>query len=57
MNAIKQYMTNRRVDGEPLLAFKRCLVHFAMGTEQVFMTTKLDGDKTRFFPFNITWLD
>lgn len=55
MNAIKQYMTNRRVDGEPLLAFKRCLVHFAMGTEQVYMTTKLDGDKTRFFPFNITY--
>ena len=52
MNAIKQYMKDRHPDGEPLLAFKRCLVHFAMGTEQVFMTTKLDNDKTRFFPFN-----
>ena len=40
INAIKQYMTDRRADGEPLLAFKRCMVHFAMGTEQVFMTTK-----------------
>ena len=55
MNAIKQYMTDRRVEGEPLLAFKRCIVHFAMGTEQVFMTTKLDGENTRFFPFNITY--
>lgn len=55
MNVIKQYMTDRRVEGEPLLAFKRCIVHFAMGTEQVFMTTKLDGENTRFFPFNITY--
>lgn len=29
---------------EKLFAFKqRCLVHFAVDTEQVFMTTKLDG--------------
>lgn len=55
INAIKQYMTDRRADGEPLLAFKRCMVHFAMGTEQVFMTTKLDGENTRFFPFNMTY--
>lgn len=50
--AIKQYMAARPVDGEKLLEFKRCLVHFAVGTEQVFMTTHLAGDKTRFFPFN-----
>lgn len=38
---------------EPLLAFnKRCLVHFAVSTEEVYMTTKLDGDNTRFLPFN-----
>lgn len=55
MNAIKQYMKDRRIDGEPLLQFKRCLVHFAMGTEQVFMTTRLNGEKTRFFPFNVTY--
>lgn len=54
MNAIQQYMKSRRPDGEPLLTFKRCLVHFAMGTEQVYMTTKLAGDDTRFFPFNMT---
>lgn len=55
MNAIKQYMKDRRADGEPLLQFKRCLVHFAMGTELVFMTTNLRGEKTRFFPFNKTY--
>lgn len=53
--AIKQYMTTRQVAGEKFLEFKRCLVHFAMGTEQVFMTTKLDGEKTRFFPFNVKY--
>ena len=52
MNAIKQYMRDRKPKGEPLLEFKRCLVHFAVGTEQVYMTTELKGEKTRFFPFN-----
>jgi len=52
INAIRQYMVARPVDGEPLLEFGRCLVHFAMGTEQVYMTTKLAGPDTRFFPFN-----
>lgn len=55
INAIKQYITDRKVEGEKFLEFKRCLVHFACGTEQVFMTTKLAGDKTRFFPFNKTY--
>lgn len=54
-NAIKQYMTSRPVKGEKFLEFKRCLVHFAVGTEQVFMTTRLDGENTRFFPFNKTY--
>ena len=54
-NAIKQYMTSRQVKGEKFLEFKRCLVHFAVGTEQAFMTTRLDGEDTRFFPFNKTF--
>lgn len=54
-NAIKQYMASRQVKGEKFLEFKRCLVHFAVGTEQAFMTTRLDGDHTRFFPFNKTY--
>lgn len=51
-NAIKQYMCDRDVKGEKLLEFKRCLVHFAIGSEQVFMTTKLDGKGTFFLPYN-----
>ena len=54
-NAIKQYMTERPVKGEKFFDFKRVLVHFAMGTEQVFMTTHLDGENTRFFPFNVEY--
>jgi type I restriction enzyme R subunit len=50
-NAIKQYKKDRD-PREPLFKFKRCLVHFAVGNEKVFMTTKLQGDKTRFLPFN-----
>lgn len=52
LEAIKQYMQDRKVKGEKLLEFKRCLVHFAVGTEQIFMTTHLADDKTRFIPFN-----
>lgn len=55
INAIRQYMCDRPVEGEKFLEFKRCLVHFAVGSEQVFMTTKLAGEKTRFFPFNKTY--
>jgi type I restriction enzyme R subunit len=51
-NAEKQYKQDRLPHGEPLLAFKRCLVHFAIGNERASMTTHLQGDKTRFFPFN-----
>lgn len=51
-NAEKQYKHDRLPQGEPLLAFKRCLVHFAVGNEQASMTTHLQGEKTRFFPFN-----
>jgi type I restriction enzyme R subunit len=39
---------------ELLFAFKqRCLVHFAVDTELVFMTTKLEGKDTFFLPFNL----
>lgn len=52
-NAIKQYMQDRNPKGEALLEFQRCLVHFAIGTEKVFMTTKLAGKSTFFLPFNM----
>lgn len=59
-DAINQYKKDRQPRDpktkalEPLLQFKtRSLVHFAMSTDLVYMTTKLDGDKTFFLPFNI----
>jgi type I restriction enzyme R subunit len=51
-NAIKQYIQDRNPKGEPFLEFKRCLVHFAVGTEKVFMCTELKGKGTFFLPFN-----
>ena len=51
-NALKQYSSTRDKH-ELLFAFKkRCLVHFAVDQDEVFMTTKLDGSKTRWLPFN-----
>ena len=47
--AIKQYKEDR--DSREQIFFK-CLVHFAMSDEKIFMATKLDGYKTRFLPFN-----
>ncbi|MHB8276452.1 MAG: type I restriction endonuclease subunit R [Candidatus Humimicrobiaceae bacterium] len=49
--AIKQYK-NDRDPKEALFKFKRCLVHFAVGNEKVFMATKLAGADTKFLPFN-----
>ena len=51
-NAIKQYIQDRNPKGEPFLEFQRCLVHFAVGTEKVFMATQLKGKSTYFLPFN-----
>lgn len=51
-NAIKQYQQDRD-PREPFFLFKRCLVHFAVGNEKVFMTTRLNGTGTRFLPFNL----
>ncbi|MDD3701436.1 MAG: type I restriction endonuclease [Bacteroidales bacterium] len=51
-NALKQYSTTRD-NREILFAFKkRCLVHFAIDQDEVFMTTRLDGSKTYWLPFN-----
>ncbi|PCJ11042.1 MAG: restriction endonuclease subunit R, partial [Planctomycetota bacterium] len=50
--AKKQYKFDRDPK-EPFLAFKRCLVHFAVGNEKVSMTTRLSSAKTRFLPFNL----
>lgn len=51
-HAIQQYKQDRD-PREPLFEFKRrTLVHFAVDTEQVYMTTRLAGNATYFLPFN-----
>lgn len=59
-NAKRQYRQDRPVKdpltrkSEPLLTFKRgALVHFAVGQNEVAMTTKLAGKDTFFLPFNL----
>ena len=49
--AIKQYKFDRD-PREPLLAFRRCLAHFAVDPNLVFFTTRFERATTRFFPFN-----
>lgn len=59
-DAIQQYRRDRlprdpvtRKD-EPLLSFKRrAIVHFAVSTDEIYMTTELKGNETEFLPFNM----
>ncbi len=52
-DAIAQYRHHRDPKGEPLLGFaNRALVHFAVSTDGVAMTTRLAGNATQFLPFN-----
>jgi type I restriction enzyme R subunit len=52
-NAKRQYSTTRD-NRELLFTFKkRALVHFAVDPDEVYMTTKLDGSKTYWLPFNM----
>ncbi len=50
-DAIRQYKHDRD-PREPLFGYGRCLAHFAVDPEQVFVTTQLAGPRTRFLPFN-----
>lgn len=51
-NAKHQYRQDRD-PREPIFEFKRrTLVHFAVDTEEVWMTTRLAGSATHFLPFN-----
>lgn len=51
-NAMEQWMTNRD-KREPAFSFNhRVLVFFAVDLYHAMMTTKLNGDKTQFLPFN-----
>jgi type I restriction enzyme R subunit len=47
-----QYKFKRDIT-QPLLNFGRCIVHFAVDTDEVYMTTKLNGANTFFLPFNL----
>jgi type I restriction enzyme R subunit len=47
----KQYRNDRDIS-QPLLQFGRCLVHMAVDTDEVYMTTKLAGKSTFFLPFH-----
>ena len=50
-HAMKQYKDTRD-PREPLFRFKRCLAHFAVDNDLVYVTTELAGSKTHFLPFN-----
>ena len=51
-HAVHQYRTARDPDA-PIFRFKRrALVHFAVGSDEAWMTTRLRGDSTFFLPFN-----
>ena len=43
---------NDRDPKEPLLQFKRCMVHFCVDNDKVSMTTRLSGPGTFFLPYN-----
>lgn len=51
VHGIKQYKSDRDIK-QPLLNFGRCLVHFAVDTDEVYMCTKLNGSYSFFLPFN-----
>ena len=50
-NAIRQYQTDRDAN-DPLLAPKRCAVHFAVDDDDISMCTWLCGKNSWFLPFN-----
>lgn len=51
LHGIRQYKEDRD-QTQPLLQFGRCVVHFAVDTDEVYMTTRLSGKSTFFLPFN-----
>jgi len=51
-HAVTQYKSDRDPTDLIFQFRKRTLVHFAVDTDEVYMTTRLSGNKTRFLPFN-----
>ena len=50
-DAIRQYRTDRD-PREPLFGYGRCLAHFAVDPDLVYVATHLTGPQTYFLPFN-----
>ncbi|GAA4414546.1 type I restriction endonuclease subunit R [Nibrella viscosa] len=50
VHGIEQY--KKRDFTQPLFQFGRCVVHFAVDTDEIFMATRLNGKDTFFLPFN-----
>jgi len=51
-HAVTQYKNDRNPLDLIFRFKKRTLVHFAVDTDEVYMTTRLSGKNTRFLPFN-----
>ena len=51
-DAVRQYRQDRDPNAPLFRWGKRALVHFAVDTDEVHMATRLDGERTRFLPFN-----
>jgi len=51
-HAVTQYKNDRDPTDLIFQFKKRALVHFAVDTDEVYMTTRLSGRNTRFLPFN-----
>lgn len=52
-HAVTQYKNDRDPSDLIFQFKKRTLVHFAVDTDEVYMTTRLSGKSTRFLPFNL----
>ncbi len=51
-HAVTQYKNDRDPSDLIFQFKKRTLVHFAVDTDEVYMSTRLSGKNTRFLPFN-----
>ena len=51
-SAVRQYRQDREANAPVFRFQKRALVHFAADPNEIHMTTRLEGEKTRFLPFN-----
>jgi type I restriction enzyme R subunit len=55
-DAVEQYQRDRE-PRERLFEFGRCIVHFAVDDQHVYMCTELKGKASWFLPFDLGWND